>query len=96
MPMSSAIAFAISFLVMRHRSFENNCPMPDADGTRGQAIGFILPFDQQPAARRRPRWPGEWLGLLMNAKVGGGWVNLAEPIIVRAGEAFIAVPQGAG
>jgi hypothetical protein len=36
---------------------------------------------------------GERLGLLVNAMVGdGGWVDLAEPIIVRAGEAFIAVP----
>jgi len=24
----------------------------------------------------------------------GGWVDLAEPIIVRAAEAFIAVPEG--
>ena len=31
--------------------------------------------------------------LLATATVGdGGWVDLAEPIIVRAGEAFIAVP----
>jgi hypothetical protein len=37
---------------------------------------------------------GERLGLLMTATVGeGGWVDLAEPIIVRAGEAFIAVPE---
>jgi putative acetyltransferase len=36
---------------------------------------------------------GERLGLLATATVGeGGWVDLAEPIIVRAGEAFIAVP----
>ncbi len=36
---------------------------------------------------------GEWLGLLTTATVGeGGWVDLAEPIIVRAGEAFIVVP----
>ncbi|HTU22425.1 MAG TPA: hypothetical protein VMG10_30575 [Gemmataceae bacterium] len=34
----------------------------------------------------------EWLGLLGTATVGkGGWVDLLEPIIVRAGEAFIAV-----
>jgi hypothetical protein len=26
----------------------------------------------------------------------GGWVDLTEPIIVRAGEAFIAVPEQAG
>jgi hypothetical protein len=36
---------------------------------------------------------GEQMGLLATAIVGdGGWVDLAEPIIVRAGEAFIAVP----
>jgi hypothetical protein len=36
---------------------------------------------------------GERLGLLATATVGeGGWVDLPEPIIVRAGEAFIAVP----
>jgi len=37
---------------------------------------------------------GERLGLLATATVGkGGWVDLTEPIIVRAGEAFIAVPE---
>jgi hypothetical protein len=37
---------------------------------------------------------GERLGLLAMATVGeGGWVDLAEPIIVRAGDAFIAVPR---
>ena len=37
---------------------------------------------------------GERLGLLATATVGeGGWVNLAEPISVRAGEAFVAVPE---
>ncbi len=37
---------------------------------------------------------GERLGLLATATVGeGGWVDLAEPYIVRAGEAFIAVPE---
>ena len=36
---------------------------------------------------------GERLGLLATAIVGeGGWVDLLQPIIVRAGEAFIAVP----
>jgi len=34
----------------------------------------------------------ERLGLIATAVVGeGGWVDLPEPIIVRAGEAFIAV-----
>jgi hypothetical protein len=37
---------------------------------------------------------GERLGLLATASVGeGGWVDLPESIIVRAGEAFIAVPE---
>ena len=36
---------------------------------------------------------GERLGLLTTATVGeGGWVDLMDPIIVRAGEAFVAVP----
>jgi hypothetical protein len=35
---------------------------------------------------------GERRGLLATTTVGeGGWVDLAEPIIVRAGEAFVAV-----
>ena len=33
-------------------------------------------------------------GLLTTATVGdGGWVDLPEPIIVRAGEGFVAVPE---
>lgn len=37
---------------------------------------------------------GKRLGLLATATVGeGGWVDLSEPIIVRAGEGFIAVPD---
>ena len=37
---------------------------------------------------------GERLGLLATATVGKeGWVDLAEPIIVRAGDAFVAVPD---
>jgi len=37
---------------------------------------------------------GERRGLLATAGVGeGGWVDLPEPIIVRAGDAFIAVPD---
>ena len=35
---------------------------------------------------------GESLGLLANATVGdGGWVDLDQPIVVRAGDAFVAV-----
>jgi hypothetical protein len=37
---------------------------------------------------------GERLGLTATATVGeGGWVELAEAIVVRAGDAFIAVPE---
>ena len=37
---------------------------------------------------------GERLGLLATATVGdGGWVVLGEPIMVRAGDGFIAVPE---
>jgi hypothetical protein len=37
---------------------------------------------------------GEKQSLLATATVGdGGWVDLAEPIVVRAGEAFIAVAE---
>ena len=37
---------------------------------------------------------GERLGLLATATVGeGGWVDLPQPIIVRPGDAFIAVPE---
>ena len=38
---------------------------------------------------------GERLGQLTTATVSeGGWVDLTEPIIVRAGEAFVAVVDG--
>jgi hypothetical protein len=37
---------------------------------------------------------GERRGLLATATVGeGGWVDLPQPVIVRTGEAFIAVPE---
>ncbi len=40
---------------------------------------------------------GERLGLLATARVGdGGWVDLAEPLWVRAGDAFVAVPGPPG
>jgi hypothetical protein len=40
---------------------------------------------------------GERLGLLTTATVGdGGWVDLREPIIVRTGEVFVAVPHRKG
>jgi hypothetical protein len=35
------------------------------------------------------------LGLLTTATVGeGGWVDLPEPLVVRAGEGFVAMPEG--
>jgi hypothetical protein len=37
---------------------------------------------------------GERLGLLAAPTVGeDGWVDLSEPLLVRAGEAFVAVPE---
>ena len=40
---------------------------------------------------------GERFGLLTTGVAGdGGWVDVAEPIIVRAGDAFVAVLGGAG
>jgi hypothetical protein len=39
-------------------------------------------------------WPGRAVESALRATVGErGWVGLAEPIIVRAGEAFTAVPE---
>jgi hypothetical protein len=36
----------------------------------------------------------ERMGLLATATVGeNGWVDLAKPIVVRAGEAFVVVPE---
>ena len=43
-------------------------------------------------AKIDPTTTGERIGLLATATVGeGGWVNLSEPIIIRAGDAFVAV-----
>jgi hypothetical protein len=37
---------------------------------------------------------GERLNLIASATTGeGGWVDLAEPIMMRAGEGFVAVPE---
>ena len=39
---------------------------------------------------------GERLGLLTAAAVGeGGWADLPVPVVVKAGDAFIAVPEPA-
>jgi hypothetical protein len=37
---------------------------------------------------------GRWLGLLTTGVTGdGGWVDLSPSIVVRAGDAFVAVPE---
>jgi putative acetyltransferase len=52
-----------------------------------------VPAGQQVAVFRIDPGTGERLGLLARAAIGeGGWVDLPEPIMVRAGEAFIAAP----
>ena len=49
---------------------------------------------QQVSVFRIDPGTGERLGLLATATAGGGgWVDLAEPIIVKSGEAFVAVPE---
>ena len=49
---------------------------------------------QQVSVFRIDPGTGERLGLLATATVGeGGWVDLPEPIIVRAGDVFVAVPE---
>jgi uncharacterized protein len=51
----------------------------------------VLPGSQISVIKIDPE-SGKRLGLLATATVGdGGWVDLPQPIIVRAGEAFIAV-----
>jgi hypothetical protein len=52
----------------------------------------VLPGSQISVIKIDPQ-SGERIGLLTMATVGdGGWVDLPQPIIVRAGEGFIAVP----
>jgi len=36
---------------------------------------------------------GERIALAATTAQEGGWVNLVEPIVMRAGESFIAVPE---
>ena len=49
---------------------------------------------QQIAIFRLDPKAGERLDLIATATVGeGGWVDLPEPIIVRAGDGFVAVPE---
>lgn len=56
----------------------------------GVAVGVrVAVFRIDPATGAR-------LGLLTTGVAGaGGWVDVAEPILVRAGDAFVAVPDGA-
>ncbi len=52
---------------------------------------------QQVSVFRIDPGTGERLGLLATATAGeGGWVDLAEPVMVRAGQAFVAVPEPKG
>jgi hypothetical protein len=52
-----------------------------------------VPAGQQVCVIKIDPYTGKRMGLLATCMVGeGGWVDLAEPIIVRAGEAFIVVP----
>jgi hypothetical protein len=49
---------------------------------------------QQVSVFRIDPGTGKRLGLLTTATVSqDGWVNLAEPVIVKAGEAFVIVPE---
>ena len=51
-------------------------------------------FGRQVSVFKIDATTGERLGLLATATVGeGGWVELTEPIIVKAGEASVAVPE---
>ena len=52
---------------------------------------------QQVSVFRIDPGTGERLGLLATAPVSdGGWVELTEPIIVKAGDAFVAVTEPKG
>jgi hypothetical protein len=53
----------------------------------------VLPGSQLSVIKIDPG-TGERQGLLARAMVGeGGWVDLLEPIIVKGGDAFIAIPD---
>lgn len=52
----------------------------------------VLPGSHVSVIKINPE-TGQWLGLLATATVGeGGWVDLPQPISVKAGEGFIAMP----
>jgi hypothetical protein len=53
-----------------------------------------VPVGRRVSVFRKDPGTGKRLALLATARMGeGGWVDLAEPIIVKAGEAFVAVPE---
>jgi hypothetical protein len=53
-----------------------------------------LPAGQQVSVFKIDPKTGERLDWLTVAAVGeGGWVDLKEPLLIRAGEAFVAVPE---
>jgi hypothetical protein len=55
-----------------------------------------VPAGQQVSVFKIDPATGERLRLLATATVGeGGWVDLTDPIIVKAGDAFVAVPDPA-
>ncbi len=57
------------------------------DGVAARVRVSVFKFDATTETR---------LGLIATAAVGeGGWVDLPEPIIVRAGDDFVAVPTPA-
>ena len=89
--------------IIRERSVTNMLPLyHDPHFTFRFADDRIIPrfhLESMDAGRRVSVFKidpatGERLVLLMTARVGqGGWVDLPEPITVRAGDAFIAVPD---
>ena len=55
------------------------------DGVEPGTPVFVFAIDPESGAR---------LGLIAAAVAGdGGWVDLAEPLVVRAGGGFVAVPD---
>jgi hypothetical protein len=53
-----------------------------------------VPSGQRVTVFRIDPATGERLSLLATAEVGeGGWVDLDVPVVVRSGEAFVAVPD---
>ena len=81
MPLYEAPHFTIRF------ADDRIIPRFHLEGVEARQCVFIFKIDPG---------TGNRLGLLVTATVGeGGWVDLLEPIIVNAGDAFIAVPEKA-